>query len=107
MKIAKSICKALEAAHEKGIVHRDLKPANVKIIRAGNVKVLDFGLAKALERNPLQILSNSPTLLSTVAGKFLVRSVGGAMFSAPRHLLFTHNNSLITQKVNPFHKCGP
>ena len=50
LKIPQSICKALEAAHEKGIVHRDLKPANVKIIRAGNVKVRDFGLAKALER---------------------------------------------------------
>src|SRR5262245_15831545 len=86
LKIAKSICKTPEAVHEKGIVHRDLKQANVKITRDGN---------------------NSPTLLSTVAGKFLVRSVGGAMFSAPRHLLFTHNNSLITQKVNPFHKCGP
>jgi serine/threonine protein kinase len=66
LKIAKSICKALEAAHEKGIVHRDLKPANVKITRDGNVKVIDFGLPEALERNPLQILSNSPTLLSTV-----------------------------------------
>ena len=44
LKIAKSICKALEAAHEKGIVHRDLKPANVKITRDGNVKVIDFGL---------------------------------------------------------------
>jgi serine/threonine-protein kinase len=46
LEIAKQICEALEAAHEKGIVHRDLKPANVKILPDGKVKVLDFGLAR-------------------------------------------------------------
>src|SRR5437870_8841715 len=49
LEIAKHMCDALEAAHEKGIIHRDLKPGNVKITADGKVKVLDFGLAKAME----------------------------------------------------------
>jgi len=29
--IAKSICEALEAAHERGLIHGDLKPAKIKL----------------------------------------------------------------------------
>jgi len=65
--IAKHICEALEAAHEKGVVHRDLKPGNVKITPEGKVKVLDFGLAKAMEATPAEAASKSPTLLSAAA----------------------------------------
>jgi len=82
LNIAKSMCEALEAAHEKGVVHRDLKPANVKITPDGKVKVLDFGLAKAFEAETSKAdLSQSPTLsmAATNAGVIL----GTAAYMSP------------------------
>jgi Tol biopolymer transport system component len=79
--VAKQICEALEAAHERGVIHRDLKPANVKITSEGKVKVLDFGLAKAIESNaPNSTVSQSPTL---VTGSMAGMIIGTAAYMSP------------------------
>lgn len=57
--VARQVCAALGAAHDRGIVHRDMKPENIFVLKssidavaAGDakrlaIKVLDFGISKA------------------------------------------------------------
>src|SRR5215472_10466580 len=80
--IARQICDAIEAAHEKGIIHRDLKPANIKITPDTCVKVLDFGLAKVVGQPARGVDPNeSPTLEmgATISGQI----VGTASYMSP------------------------
>ena len=49
VEIMRSVCAAVDAAHEQQLVHRDLKPENIFLAqsRTGETpKVLDFGIAK-------------------------------------------------------------
>ncbi len=48
LKLFRTICSAVHAAHRRLIVHRDLKPGNVLVTSDGAPKLLDFGIAKAL-----------------------------------------------------------
>ncbi len=45
VEIARRLCAALAAAHEKGVLHRDFKPGNIMVDGRGQVLITDFGLA--------------------------------------------------------------
>ncbi len=58
----RTVCEAVQYAHQHFIVHRDLKPDNILITAEGTVKLLDFGIAKLLDAEP-STDPNHPTTL--------------------------------------------
>jgi predicted Ser/Thr protein kinase len=51
IRIFRTICEAVQAAHDLGVWHLDLKPDNILITLEGQPKLLDFGIAKVSERS--------------------------------------------------------
>jgi serine/threonine protein kinase len=49
LKLFRTVCSAVHAAHQNLIVHRDLKPTNILVTGEGVPKLLDFGIAKLLD----------------------------------------------------------
>jgi serine/threonine-protein kinase len=48
LELFRTVCAAVEHAHQNLVLHRDLKPANILVAVDGSPKLLDFGIAKLL-----------------------------------------------------------
>jgi len=61
LELFRSVCAAVQYAHQNLVIHRDLKPGNILITSEGVPKLLDFGIAKPidpdLDRNAFSLTS--------------------------------------------------
>ena len=48
LQLFRTVCLAVQYAHETLVIHRDLKPGNILITKEGVARLLDFGVAKVL-----------------------------------------------------------
>src|SRR5215472_5472252 len=48
LRLFRTVCGAVEHAHQNRIIHRDLKPSNILVTADGSPRLLDFGIAKLL-----------------------------------------------------------
>jgi serine/threonine protein kinase/tetratricopeptide (TPR) repeat protein len=49
LRLFRTVCEAVQHAHQCLVIHRDLKPSNILVKEEGGVKLLDFGISKQLD----------------------------------------------------------
>lgn len=68
LELMRTICQAVQHAHQNGIIHRDLKPANIIVTKEGRPVLVDFGLAKGfLEEDQNLVVSMDGETVGTPA----------------------------------------
>jgi non-specific serine/threonine protein kinase/serine/threonine-protein kinase len=70
LKLFRTVCSAVQYAHQNLVVHCDIKPSNILVANGGEPKLLDFGIAKLLQTDSEQEAELTATALRVMTPEF-------------------------------------
>jgi len=111
--LLRTVCGAVQYAHQNLVIHRDLKPSNILVTSAGVVKLLDFGIAKVLDSGsdetlPDQTVGLRPLTLryaspEQITGGRISTSTDVYSLGVILYELLTGRHPYVTEERHPHH----